>query len=912
MGRPDKRKVLKRWIQRLCNEKVEYTRIFFNIHEFFDLYCMTSNADEVGFEFPSFMRLVNSMAKTNYCENLKRSTDKIRGNGIDEYNKRNNEYVIVRNCHVGLCIADIKRRKFPSDLKQYSNCKQDEQSSQIHKVNTTLKSAGSSNQTSTQSKSAPSSHPSDNPSTPAPSSHPSDTPVSPFLPLYTPPNILTLTMPMYNYHMPIVTSPFLHPFNTLMSLQPPIQPNSESICAKLECLPDPEECLPAPDDSISITIEHIPKENILYTDNISEAAIEYIRSAKKLKFKRRPRKNVIFPWLDDIEIRKNKKSFDEEFKRYLLMKAYELDYQDLNFKNKIKLANAILRRESYLAGYLFPFLKPKTFNKIWLKLNNEIRQNPSNAAFVLNSKKGENKTSYVAKIEKEYPQFLHEMYRFSTGTLGITENTIRICKVMNQHAKETYPDCPIRGNLHFTKNHFWKWFYKHGGKVMRSVTKPRLTPEHIKNRYKFSKKWVQKLKDSKGKLYYCFLDEKWFYTSSRRKKLKILPQAPFESLEDSFVHKPKARSRRFPCKVMFMSIICPPIDDKTDGKIMIKRVSEQVLSKKGRYNQNFVSKYQINHKLKAHEWRSLYEKDSEMSIYDLLTIIKETYSIDDDVGDDLVLVYYSKKMQKGEVKNKLEKLDPREENGPVLRGRRIRYKTKDGTLAYRPLKIKDLLLRVNPKEGSIMEKDLTCDSNFMMKHMHEIGKSIRETYSFLPHKQEIYLFMDNASGHGKTEVKKEYERILKEDYNILIKWQVPNSPETNMLDLGVWVAIQHQVDTLHRLVVLHKDQLAKNVNKAFSIISPNILKAVHERWKLVLRLILAGKGTNELVEEHRGDLNRKLLADEQLPKVPDNIGYKSEDDGSSDDSSVDSEVSEEEDDETIDKEAEAERLIDGT
>ena len=164
--------------------------------------------------------------------------------------------------------------------------------------------------------------------------------------------------------------------------------------------------------------------------------------------------------------------------------------------------------------------------------------------------------------------------------------------------------------------------------------------------------------------------------------------------------------------------------------------------------------------------------------------------------------------------------------------------------------------------------------------------------------------MDNAGGHSKTEVKKEYERILKESYNILIEWQVPNSPETNMLDLGVWVAIHHQVDTLHRLVVLHKDQLDKNIHKAFSIISPNILQAVHERWKLVLRLIVAGKGTNELVEEHRGDLNCKLLADEQLPKVPDNIGYKIEDDESSDDSCVDSEGNEEEEDEMIDKEVE--------
>ena len=69
-----------------------------------------------------------------------------------------------------------------------------------------------------------------------------------------------------------------------------------------------------------------------------------------------------------------------------------------------------------------------------------------------------------------------------------------------------------------TKHHFWKFFYKHGGKCLKSVTKPRLTYEHIKERLKFSEKWLKKLDENEGELYYCFLDEKWFYTTSRRKK----------------------------------------------------------------------------------------------------------------------------------------------------------------------------------------------------------------------------------------------------------------------------------------------------------------------------------------------------------------------------------------------------------
>lgn len=94
--------------------------------------------------------------------------------------------------------------------------------------------------------------------------------------------------------------------------------------------------------------------------------------------------------------------------------------------------------------------------------------------------------------------------------------------------------------------------------------------EHIKNRLEFAKKWGKLLDGNNGKLYYCFLDEKWFYTTSRRRKFKILPRATFESLKESFFIPKKIRSRRHACKVMFLGVVAPPIDTdeiKTDGKI---------------------------------------------------------------------------------------------------------------------------------------------------------------------------------------------------------------------------------------------------------------------------------------------------------------------------------------------------------
>lgn len=52
--------------------------------------------------------------------------------------------------------------------------------------------------------------------------------------------------------------------------------------------------------------------------------------------------------------------------------------------------------------------------------------------------------------------------------------------------------------------------------------------------------------------------------------------------------------------------------------------------------------------------------------------------------------------------------------------------------------------------------------------------------------------MDNTGGHGTNEAKEKYTKILKL-FHIEIIWQVPRSPETNMLDLGCWMSIQSAV-----------------------------------------------------------------------------------------------------------------------
>ena len=71
----------------------------------------------------------------------------------------------------------------------------------------------------------------------------------------------------------------------------------------------------------------------------------------------------------------------------------------------------------------------------------------------------------------------------------------------------------------------------------------------------------------------------------------------------------------------------------------------------------------------------------------------------------------------------------------------------------------------------------------------EIGQNIRKAYSFLHPRHPVYLFMDNAGGHGKKEVKSDHVDKLRIKYGIFVDWQVPYSPETNMLDLGIWMSL---------------------------------------------------------------------------------------------------------------------------
>jgi hypothetical protein len=80
----------------------------------------------------------------------------------------------------------------------------------------------------------------------------------------------------------------------------------------------------------------------------------------------------------------------------------------------------------------------------------------------------------------------------------------------------------------------------------------------------------------------------------------------------------------------------------------------------------------------------------------------------------------------------------------------------------------------------------------------------------------IHLFIDNVGAYGTNTTREEYNRILKDKFNVIVLWQIINSPEMNMLNLGTWVMIQCVVAHMYRGKLVLKEALCKTVYHAFN------------------------------------------------------------------------------------------------
>ncbi len=145
----------------------------------------------------------------------------------------------------------------------------------------------------------------------------------------------------------------------------------------------------------------------------------------------------------------------------------------------------------------------------------------------------------------------------------------------------------------------------------------------------------------------------------------------------------------------------------------------------------------------------------------------------------------------------------------------------------------------------------------MLEKIPEIGEAWRAAFHWVPRDETIYLFMDNAGGHGTNDATAQYTRILWNKFKVEVVGQVPRSPGTNLLDLDIWMSIQAAVTRVHHKRRCHHDALARSVVDAWNnYLSPDAFRNMFGRLRVVLSCIVEDGGGNSLVERKRDKLFR--------------------------------------------------------
>ena len=156
--------------------------------------------------------------------------------------------------------------------------------------------------------------------------------------------------------------------------------------------------------------------------------------------------------------------------------------------------------------------------------------------------------------------------------------------------------------------------------------------------------------------------------------------------------------------------------------------------------------------------------------------------------------------------------------------------------------------------------------------MNEVGKAIRDAHHWVKWDPQniqesdvvTHLMMDNAGGHGSNEAVEMHTEDLKNKYKIEIIQQVPRSPETNVLDLGIWMSLQSAVEKEHRGQKNDANALDKTVMKVWAnVASKEAFLNVFGKLPVIYNNIKRSRGGNNLVETRRGKAGLAKIAEEE-------------------------------------------------
>ncbi|KAG7337760.1 hypothetical protein IV203_024856 [Nitzschia inconspicua] len=190
---------------------------------------------------------------------------------------------------------------------------------------------------------------------------------------------------------------------------------------------------------------------------------------------------------------------------------------------------------------------------------------------------------------------------------------------------------------------------------------------------------------------------------------------------------------------------CPQLQKGFDEKVCLQRVSRTKILARASRNTRYSVDVDILQAIKSGEWIQLLVTEG-MTAEALLEEIKTHYDLDEYVSDRLVIGYYTYTRQGVKVWKELHPIDIVNELG-------IRT-NEDGVQVV--IQLQDLEVSVQQEAGDKVEEDISCDSDFMLRKIPEIGAALRSAYQWVRRDETIYLIMNNAGGHGSHDAMAQY------------------------------------------------------------------------------------------------------------------------------------------------------------
>lgn len=616
------------------------------------------------------------------------------------------------------------------------------------------------------------------------------------------------------------------------------------------------------DDECQGTVENIIEQAL----NLDFDVRLNVEGAEDSSEKLRPARQ---PGGKDIELT-DRKMPTQAMRLLIVLTAVELGYEHNTSRSKAtsEKNDRIIAAACNMIFYDFGYKKSSkatNFTKWYKEFLRSIYGNGSFEDVAATKKMGPKTLQYWQRIERDHPGFLRKMFRSAIKKVGPEAGWKEIAETMNELSEDYGEQHPAEESPVLTMNaiNLRRWFKAKKGRLRKRHARSILTPERKAARKEWAKNYDDKLEAAKNggpAVYVAFLDEKWFFTRSGRKKAKWLPPEGDETWEDAKLPVIRTADRRRGTPVMAMGVCA------AHGQVDIIRVSKWEKAKRGSHNRHFSIYVKKNEEIKR-SWKTAVanEDSSNMKAKDIIQAVVDKFSVNEyveglevegangdcskvKVADRLVL-----RFNHWGTANKSVKTVPANK---MLRDNKIRTAVGE---AVRPLTLDDIELFVEKKKNDRIETDCNCDGDFMLSQMDRIGNSIRQSFSSIPVDTVIDLCIDNAGGHGSEDKIAEYEDYLLEKYKIKLVRQIPRSMEFNMLDLGVWMSVQSAVEKSHRGRRSNRDALWFTIRQAWEALDTSVFNNVHARWKKVLKIVIATQGDNDLVDSARGEFYSAII-----------------------------------------------------